>query len=149
MSHPIARPADSYSPLYFLASLGAGGLAVTFFMYLFFWVPHPNQPVPIFEDSARAFASGPLGTQIAIVLAFLGIAIFGFLNVKSLIWNLTSYRTFRRTEAFRKLTQSNAETQLLAMPLARATPHSPTALGMHCASRPRSPAVRACCRQPC
>ncbi len=120
MSHTNHRPADSYSPLYFLASLGAGGLAVTFFMYLMFWVPHPGQPVPVFEDSARAFAGGHLGTQIVIVLSFLGIAVFGFLNVKSLIWNLTSYRAFRRTEAFQKLTQSNAETQLLAMPLALA-----------------------------
>ena len=39
---PAGPAADqSYSPLYFLASLGAGGLAVTFFMYLMFWVPHP------------------------------------------------------------------------------------------------------------
>ena len=120
MPHSVSRPADSYSPLYFLASLGAGGLAVTFFMYLFFWVPHPGQPVPIFEDSARAFAGGHLGTQIAIAIAFIGIAIFGVLNVKSLIWNLTSYRAFRQTEAFAKLTSSNAETQLLAMPLALA-----------------------------
>ncbi|MDJ0629240.1 MAG: hypothetical protein QNJ44_13360 [Rhodobacter sp.] len=120
MSHPIERPADTYSPLYFLASLGAGGLAVTFFMYLFFWIPHPGQPVPVFEDSARAFSAGHLGTQTAIVLAFLGIAVFGVLNIKSLIWNLISYRTFRQTEAYRTLTHSNAETQLLAMPLALA-----------------------------
>jgi len=32
MSQTPIRPADSYSPLYFLASLGAGGLVVTFFM---------------------------------------------------------------------------------------------------------------------
>ncbi len=50
MTTRAKRPADTYSPLYFLASLGAGGLTVTFFMFLFFWVPHPNQPVPIFED---------------------------------------------------------------------------------------------------
>ena len=31
-----ARPAENYSPLYFLASVGAGGLVVTFFMYLLF-----------------------------------------------------------------------------------------------------------------
>ena len=39
-----SHAARAYSPLYFLASLGAGGLAVTFFMYLMFWVPHPGQP---------------------------------------------------------------------------------------------------------
>ena len=56
--HPtMTRPADRYSPLYFLVSLGAGGLAVTFFMYLMFWVPHPTRPVPVFEDVAAAFAA--------------------------------------------------------------------------------------------
>ena len=54
------RAADKYSPLYFLASVGAGGLAVTFFMYLMFWVPHPGRPVPIFEDIIAAFATGAL-----------------------------------------------------------------------------------------
>ena len=42
-----SRPADTWSPLYFLASLGAGGLAVTFFMFLMFWVPHPGLSVVI------------------------------------------------------------------------------------------------------
>ena len=34
MSTTLPRAAEKYSPLYFLASLGAGGLSVTFFMYL-------------------------------------------------------------------------------------------------------------------
>ena len=52
-----SRAADTYSPLYFLASVGAGGLTVTFFMYLMFWVPHPGRPVPIFDDIAAAWAA--------------------------------------------------------------------------------------------
>ena len=44
------RAAEKYSPLYFLASVGAGGLAVTFFMYLMFWVPHNGRPVATFDD---------------------------------------------------------------------------------------------------
>jgi hypothetical protein len=114
---PSTRPADRYSPLYFLASLGAGGLAVTFFMYLFFWVKHPNQPVPVFEDIATAFSAGHLPQQIAIVIAYIGITVFAFLNVKLLIWNIGQYRKFRQTKAFEEFTNSNAETQLLAMPL--------------------------------
>lgn len=49
-----SRAADHYVPTYFLASLGAGGLSVTFFMYLMFWVPHPGRPVPVFEDILAA-----------------------------------------------------------------------------------------------
>jgi len=62
-----------YSPLYFLASLGAGGLVVTFFMYLMFWVPHSGRPVPIFEDIfAYARTTDILG-QAAVLVAVVGI----------------------------------------------------------------------------
>lgn len=114
------RPADTWSPLYFLASLGAGGLAVTFFMFLQFWVPHPGQPVPVFEDLLAALAAGPLPLRIAIVLAALGIAAFGFLNIRLLVWNLARLSQFRRTEGHARLVASNGETQLLALPLALA-----------------------------
>ncbi|MDO6591000.1 hypothetical protein DS901_16170 [Loktanella sp. D2R18] len=120
MAHHNARPADSYSPLYFLASLGAGGLAVTFFMYLMFWVPHPGQPVPVFEDILRAWSAGDVGMKVAIVVAVTGIAGFAFLNIKSLIWNLSQLSQFKKTESYAKLRQTNGETQLLAMPLALA-----------------------------
>lgn len=115
-----SRPADTYSPLYFLSSLGAGGLAVTFFMYLLFWVPHPGAPVPVFEDIARAFAGGHLALQASIVIAVIGIAAFAFLNLKTLFWNLGQLRRFNGTPAHVKLMTSNAETQFLAMPLALA-----------------------------
>ncbi|WP_137702522.1 TsoY family (seleno)protein [Marimonas lutisalis] len=120
MATDVKRPADSYAPLYFLASLGAGGLSVTFFMFLFFWVPHPGQPVPIFEDVMAAFSKGVLPQQIAIAIAWIGIAVFAFLNLKYLAWNLSALSAFKKTEAYEKLRNSNAETTLLAGPLAAA-----------------------------
>lgn len=120
MTTPFKRPADTYSPLYFLASLGAGGLSVTFFMFLFFWVPHPNQPVPVFEDIWAAFSQGMLPLQAAILIAWAGIAVFAFLNVKYLLWNLSALSAFKKTEAYTTLRNSNAETTLLAGPLAAA-----------------------------
>lgn len=114
------RPADNYSPLYFLASVGAGGLSVTFFMYLMFWVPHPGRPVPIFEDIAAAFSTGSLPLKTAIVVAMLGIAVFAALNLQKLFWNISAFNRFRKTEGYQKLRNSNAETTLLAYPLALA-----------------------------
>ncbi len=114
------RPADTYSPLYFLASLGAGGLVVTFFMYLMFWVPHPGRPVPVFEDVLAALTGGPVALQAAILVACLGIAALAILNVKSLIWNIAALRRFMRTGAYTSLRQTNGETTLLAAPLASA-----------------------------
>lgn len=112
--------AERYSPLYFLASLGAGGLAVTFFMYLMFWVPHPGQPVPVFEDLAIALASGTVLLKIAVVVAMAGIAIFAYFNIRFLIWNVSALREFSKTEAYQSLRSSNGETTLLAAPLAAA-----------------------------
>lgn len=112
------RPADTYNPLYFLASVGAGGLSVTFFMYLMFWVPHPGRPVPIFEDIAAAFDAGHLFLNIAISVAMIGIAVFSFLNIKALLWNLAALKGFKATDGYKKLTSSNAQASLLAMPLA-------------------------------
>ncbi|AVX02623.1 hypothetical protein MXMO3_00075 [Maritalea myrionectae] len=108
---------ERYAPLYFLASVGAGGLVVTFFMYLMFWVPHPGQPVPVFEDIVRAYASANMPLQIAITIALMGIALLAILHFRLLAWNLREYSKFRETEAFRKLKNSNAETQLIALPL--------------------------------
>lgn len=120
MDRTAKRPTDTYSPLYFLASLGAGGLTVTFFMYLMFWVPHPGRPVPIFEDLISVFAEGAIALQVAVVIAILGIAIFALFNMKLLIWNFTAQARFRKTEAYQTLLSSNAETALLAGPLATA-----------------------------
>lgn len=118
MSHTLTRPSDKWSPLYFLASVGAGGIAVTFFMYLLFWVPHPNATVPVFEDIVRAWGKNNPYQQFGIAAAVAGIALFVFLNIKYLIWNFGQFAKFKQTEAYTKLRNSNAETQLLAIPLA-------------------------------
>jgi hypothetical protein len=106
-----------YSPLYFLAALGAGGLMVTFFMYLMFWVPHPGRPVPVFEDILAVFSAGGPLQQAAVIVAWAGIAVFAYVHIRLLVWNLSEYRGFRKTDAYVDLRKSNAETQLMAVPL--------------------------------
>eukprot|EP00307_Rebecca_sp_RCC1486_P006958 CAMPEP_0119414274 /NCGR_PEP_ID=MMETSP1335-20130426/6744_1 /TAXON_ID=259385 /ORGANISM="Chrysoculter rhomboideus, Strain RCC1486" /LENGTH=424 /DNA_ID=CAMNT_0007439143 /DNA_START=89 /DNA_END=1363 /DNA_ORIENTATION=+ len=113
----MERPADKYSPTYFLASLGMGGIAVTFFMYPLFWVPHPGRTVPIFEDIVAAWVKGDASLQAAIVISMAGILSFAVLNLYTLAWNLRSYAAFKKSDAYAKLRQSHAESTLLAMPL--------------------------------
>jgi len=120
MSQTLTKPSDTWSPLYFLASVGAGGLSVTFFMYLMFWVPHPNAPVPVFEDIAAAFGAGNPALSFAIAVALVGIAIFGALNISMLIWNLRRMGAFTRSERGQALMNSNAGTQMMTLPLALA-----------------------------
>ena len=114
----LRKPSDTYNPLYFLASVGAGGLSVTFFMYLMFWVPHKGRPVPVFEDIMNAFNGGNPTLQFAIIAAMAGIAFFAFTNLKMLFWNLANFAKFKKTDGYTALMNSNAEASTLAMPLA-------------------------------
>lgn len=114
------RPSETYSPLYFLTSLGSGGLVVTFFMWLMHWTRHPGRSVPVFEDIVAAFSAGGVASRTMIVLAVAGIAYYAFLNLKYLLWNLARFGLWKRTPAYAQLSSTNAETQMLAMPLALA-----------------------------
>ncbi|HPJ96633.1 MAG TPA: hypothetical protein PK022_04945 [Syntrophales bacterium] len=120
MRTTLTRPAETYSPIYFLASLGTGGLTVTFFMWLMHWIRHPGRTVPVFEDIAAAFTAGGMMARMMIIIAVAGIAFYAFLNIKYLIWNLIHFRSWKRTEAYVRVRNSDTETQLLAMPLALA-----------------------------
>lgn len=53
-----------FSPMHGLAALGAGGLAVSFFIWLLFLTPHPGIPVPTYETLDKAIASSNLGGWI-------------------------------------------------------------------------------------
>lgn len=112
------KSANPYSPLYFLSSVGAGGLAVTFFMYLMFWVPHKDRPVPTFEDIAAALNTGGILQQASIAISLVGIAYFVFLNIKALVWNFSALKEFKQSGAYTEFAKSNAQSALLAAPLA-------------------------------
>ena len=114
------KPSDTWAPLYFLASVGAGGIAVSFFVWLLFWVPHPGRSVPHFGDIQAAFVGGSPVQQGMIAAAVLGIAVFAFLNLRLLVWNLTQSARWTRTEAAAAHAATNAQSQRLVLPLALA-----------------------------
>ena len=109
--------AASYSPLYFLAALGAGGLSVSFFIYLLFMTPHPGSPMATFDHLWPLLTGGNVLTSALIALDLAVIVFFAFLHFRLLAWNLREYALFKTTEAFPELMQSNAEISLMAIPL--------------------------------
>lgn len=106
-----------YTPLYFLAALGNGGMAVTFFMYLMFLVPHPDTPIPTFDVLYPLLTGSNIPVIIGIVLALAGILVFAFRHFQALIWNIGQYRQFKQTPGYANLLQSNSEVALMAIPL--------------------------------
>lgn len=108
---------ESFTPLYFLASLGNGGMAVTFFIYLMFLTPHPDTPIPTFQSlQPLLFGDNPLVIG-GILLAMVGILVFAGRHFWTLAWNLRQFAAYRKTQAYAKLRQSNSEIALMAIPL--------------------------------
>jgi len=111
---------DNWSPLHFLSALGAGGMVVTFFMFLLFWVPHPNQPIPTYNDWMIQLSTAMPVMQGLIVIALVGIVFFGWKHFSWLLLNFNQYRYFKANNGVSKIIGTNAHTQLMAMPLAYA-----------------------------
>ncbi len=108
---------ENYSPLYFLAALGAGGMAVSFFMYLMFMVSHKDTPMVTFNHLQPLLLNGTWWQQGLVGLAMTAIAVLAIYHIRLLIWNISEYRKYRRTEAFKTLKNSNMEVTLMSVPL--------------------------------
>lgn len=108
---------DNWSPLYFLSALGAGGMIVTFFMYLLFWIPHPDQPIPVFSDWVQHLQTSSFVSQVIIIVALTGILLFSVLHFYLLYINQAHYKKFKADGGVEKIMGSNAHTQIMALPL--------------------------------
>jgi len=107
---------EKYNPMYFLLALGAGGLSVSFYMYLMFLVPHKEVPMATYDQIFPALLKGDwLSFVVSFSLVF--IIAFAILHFKLLLWNIKQYKSFKETEAFTTLKNSNAEITLMAIPL--------------------------------
>jgi hypothetical protein len=106
-----------YNPMYFLASLGNGGLAVSFFMYLMFMIKHPETPIPIFDNVYASLTGSNKFKATLTAIALIGILYFSYRLAKTLIWNLKSYSKYKKTDNYKKLRNSNSEVTLMAIPL--------------------------------
>ncbi len=112
----ITHLKERYSPLYFLASLGAGGMAVSFYIYLFFMVEHPSTPLAT-ADQIFPLIAQKNAVSVAILVCFAMILYLAFLHFRLLFWNIREYQMFKQTPAFEQLKSSNGEVSLMAIPL--------------------------------
>ncbi|KZL09482.1 hypothetical protein PsAD2_04084 [Pseudovibrio axinellae] len=116
----LSNLGERYSPLYFLSAVGSGGLTISFFMYLMWMPPHKGSPVANFALVTETFNTGALAMKALIVGAVVGIIIFSVLRFRLLFWNFIEFARWKNTQSFIDLKNSNAESQLMTIPLALA-----------------------------
>ncbi len=110
------KSVKEFNPTYFLGALGAGGLSVSFFMYLMFLVPHKDTPMATFNHIYPVILKGtPL--SFLSVAAVIGIIIFAILHFKLLIWNVKQFNAYKTTPAYKTLMGSNSRVTLMSLPL--------------------------------
>lgn len=108
---------EKYNPLYFLAPLGAGGLAVTFFIYPNFMLPHAGYPMITFNHLYPVLMGENKLAAILLSGALFAITILAVLHFRLLFWNISEYRKFKKTDEFQSLMNSNREISLMVIPL--------------------------------
>ncbi len=121
---------EKYSPIYFLASLGNGGMAVAFYVYLHFMVKHSKMlltpgdesskvtvPLATFEAIKAGLIHGNMPAKVMIAVALLGIVFFAVRHYFYLIWNLKELGFFKKTPAYAELIAGDKEITLAAIPL--------------------------------
>lgn len=113
----IRNLGEKYSPLYFLAALGFGGMSVFFFMAFMHITPHPDTPMPTFESIWDAWAAGGAFMKSSILIGYIGMIAMFITHLTLLAWNFREFSKFRRTEAYNTLKSTNAEVTLMAIPL--------------------------------
>ncbi|MCC5893716.1 hypothetical protein [Exiguobacterium sp.] len=107
---------QSYHPLYFLSALGNGGLAVSFFMYFMFLIPHPDSPLPHFDHLRATFGSGGMAQLLVVAVSIIILALAAN-HFRLLVWNIRSFHAFKRTSAYQTLKGTPGEVAVMAEPL--------------------------------
>ncbi len=113
-------PQQPWHPSYWLAALGAGGLSVSFFMYLMWMVPHADFPMPTWQHLSAALQGTvelPAGVRPLAMLAVTAMLLLALLHFTLVIWNLREQSAAKKTERYADWLNSPNEVQLMTQPL--------------------------------
>jgi hypothetical protein len=110
---------EHYSPMFHLAALGSGGLAISFFLYMNFLLPHESGIIS-FDQIWPIITGAPslkaLWVTACLVITLVLLATHFFL----MYWNTREFALFKQTEAYAKLRNSSGEISLMVVPLTMA-----------------------------
>lgn len=115
MDQTIPRP--QFQVLHILAALGAGGMTASFFFIVNFMTYHPETAFISFDQLKANYLGGTSMNQIVVQLYMLGATASAILHFVLLRRWFKGFAQFRQTPAYETLKNSNAEVQLMAIPL--------------------------------
>ncbi len=110
---------EKYVPMYHLGALGSGGLAISFFLYLNFMLPHESGIISF--DQLWPILTGPVSMKAFWVsLCLIVVFALAILHFTLMVWNTREFARFKKTEAYNNLRNSSGEISLMVVPLTMA-----------------------------
>ena len=107
---------ERYTPLYFLNALGAGLLALSCYMYLFWLCKIEYSSLPTFETLFSLFSLNNLTQSIFAGLVISAFLFFIILHVRLLQWNAKNFKIWKDMVPYKALMSSKDHTVLLTIP---------------------------------
>lgn len=107
---------EKYSPMYHLGALGSGGLAISFFLYLNFLLPHESGIIS-FDQLWPVLSGEPSMKALWIGLCLFVVFALSATHIALMVWNTREFSLFKKTDAYTKLRSSSAEISLMVVPL--------------------------------
>jgi len=106
-----------FQVLHILAALGAAGMTASFFFIVNFTTAHPGDVFISWNVLRRDYLGGTSAHQLLVQFYMLGATLSALLHFVLLRRWFKGFKTFRKTQAYQNLKNSNAEVQLMAIPL--------------------------------
>ena len=110
---------EKYSPMYHLAALGSGGLAISFFLYLNFLLPHESGIIS-FDQLWPILSGEPSLRMVWVGLCLALVLILLATHFALMVWNTREFSLYKKTEAYAQLQNSSSEISLMVVPLTMA-----------------------------
>jgi hypothetical protein len=107
---------EKYIPAYHLGALGSGGLAISFFLYLNFLLPHETGIIS-FDQLWPILSGEPSMKALWIGLCLAVVFSLAIIHLALMYWNTREFSLYKKTEAYAKLRNSSAEISLMVVPL--------------------------------
>jgi len=108
---------ERYSPLYFFNAFAAGGIAMSFFMYLLWAARSVYSALPSFDVVVPLVTETDVVTSLVCLVALGGFLFFTALHVVLLRWNIQSFKRWQRTTPYKAFAKATDKTVLLAIPM--------------------------------
>ena len=108
---------ENYSPFFFLAALGNGGMSVAFYIFFMFMTPHEETPIATFDTIWAYLNTRPFYATLLSIIVYVMLLYFAFNHIRLLVWNIREYRLYKQSEAYKRRINSNNGIVLMAIPL--------------------------------